>query len=279
MSKVSVFNQEWLDLVFEGRNKEYGAYKLRQQDSKTTLLALFSGIALMGVLVSIPMIANLFKEEVVVATPYPVLGGVEIVDAEHLFPKEEQPKPPQEAAAPAPRRNEPTVRHTTLVATSEPVDTDPPTTAQVTQTNAGTTTSPGTGPGIDIGNTSPNGPINSTGTGIDTEGEGDREPVIVALLDQAPQFPGGVSKFIEMVGDRFKAPEATSASVMKVYVSFVVEKDGSMSTIKVTRDPHNMGAEAIRALKSIKTKWKPGRKNGNDVRTAYTLPIVVQVKE
>lgn len=278
MSKVSVFNQEWLDLVFEGRNKEYGAYKLRQQDSKTTLLALFSGIALMGVLVSIPMIANLFKEEVVMVTSCDFTGKEVVLVDEKVFAQPEKPKP-QEAAAPAPRPKEPTVKHTAFVATSQPIETNPPTTKDVTDTNAGTTTSPGTGPGIDIGPTSPNGPIDGPGRGIAPEGAGDGEPVMVALLDQAPQFPGGVGKFIETVGERFRAPDATSADVMKVYVSFVVEKDGSMSTIKVMRDPHNMGAEAIRVLKSIKTKWKPGRKNGKDVRTAYTLPIVVQVKE
>ncbi len=42
MSKLSIYENSWLDLVFEGRNKEYGAYQLRQQNPKTTLKALFS---------------------------------------------------------------------------------------------------------------------------------------------------------------------------------------------------------------------------------------------
>ena len=72
MSKVSVFDQAWIDLVFEGRNKDYGAYQLRKQDPKTTMIALFSGIALIGLLISIPVLINYFKPvepNVVIAQP------------------------------------------------------------------------------------------------------------------------------------------------------------------------------------------------------------------
>ncbi|MBC8645308.1 energy transducer TonB [Flavobacterium lindanitolerans] len=66
---------------------------------------------------------------------------------------------------------------------------------------------------------------------------------------------------------------------MKVFVYFVVEKDGTLTNIKVVRDPgYGLGAEAIRVLKSIKTKWKPGIQNDKPVRTAYNLPITVEIK-
>ena len=65
---------------------------------------------------------------------------------------------------------------------------------------------------------------------------------------------------------------------MKVYVSFVIEKDGSMTDIQVKRDPgYGMGKEAIRVLKSLKTKWSPGMIGSKAVRTAYNLPITVQM--
>jgi protein TonB len=59
---------------------------------------------------------------------------------------------------------------------------------------------------------------------------------------------------------------------------FVIEKDGSMTDIKVLRNPgYGMDKEAIRVLKSLKTKWKPGIKDGQKMRTQYTLPITVQM--
>ena len=61
-------------------------------------------------------------------------------------------------------------------------------------------------------------------------------------------------------------------------VSFVIEKDGSMSDIKVLRNPgYGLDKEAVRVLKSLKTKWKPGVKDGQFVRTQYTLPIKIQM--
>jgi protein TonB len=62
-----------------------------------------------------------------------------------------------------------------------------------------------------------------------------------------------------------------------VYVAFVIEKDGSMTDVKVLRNPgYGLGKEAIRVLKSLRTKWKPGIKDGQPVRTQFTLPIIVK---
>ena len=66
---------------------------------------------------------------------------------------------------------------------------------------------------------------------------------------------------------------------IRVYVSVVSERDGSMTDIQVKRDPgYGLGKEAIRVLKSLKTKWSPGMIGGKAVRTAYNLPITVQME-
>jgi len=90
-------------------------------------------------------------------------------------------------------------------------------------------------------------------------------------------FPGGVEAFLEIVGNRFTAPEIDEEKTLKVIVFFVVEKDGSLSNITVPRSPgFGLDKEAIRVLKSIKTKWEPGIYKGEPVRTQYSLPIVVK---
>jgi protein TonB len=276
MSKVSVFDQSWIDMVFEGRNKSYGAYQLRQQDPKTTVTALFSGITLMVALISVPIVINYLKADITIdPAPY-TDGGITVVDIDPIVvPPKPDPVVPQKAGAAA-KQTQPTVAFKPLVASTTP-PADPPTTTQVQTINAGAITSAGTGKGIDIGPVAPDGVPAGTGTGK-TPGTGEGTVEIMGTLDVNPAFPGGLSKFFSMVSDRFNVPEAESEKTMKVFVSFVVEKDGSMSNIKVTRDPYGLGKEALRVLNSIKTKWTPGMKNGNAVRTAYSLPITVNIK-
>jgi protein TonB len=93
-----------------------------------------------------------------------------------------------------------------------------------------------------------------------------------------PEFPGGIQKFYNYVGNNFEKPEIDELNNYKVYVAFVIERDGSMSDIKVIKDPgFGLGREAVRVLKSLKTKWSPGMIGSKPVRTAYNLPITVQM--
>lgn len=274
MSKVSIVDQGWIDLVFEGRNKDYGAYQLRRDDSKTTAIALVAGIALMCVLVAIPATINYFKNEAIVTDSSITLPETTVlVDIEPLAI--EQPKPAVTKPAGGAASSQPTVAYTTLVATSNPTPTDIPDTNTVLNTNAGSTTSAGDTNGTFTG-TAPTGTPPGPETGIAlTGGDGN---TIETFVDVAPQFPGGIQDFYEKIISKFRTPEVNDAKTLKVYVSFVVEIDGSLTAIKATRDPgFGMGVEAVRVLKSITTKWKPGMKNGKAVRTAYNLPIVIKV--
>lgn len=120
----------------------------------------------------------------------------------------------------------------------------------------------------------------TSGTGTETAGAVDPGNTIVAsaTLDKLPEFPGGINRFYTYVGNNFEKPDVDSGSTMKVYVSFVIEKDGSMTDIQVKRDPgYGLGKEAVRVLKSLKTKWSPGMIGSKPVRTAYNLPITVQM--
>ncbi|WP_338407963.1 energy transducer TonB [uncultured Flavobacterium sp.] len=104
--------------------------------------------------------------------------------------------------------------------------------------------------------------------------------VIVAFtaLDKLPEFPGGMQKLYNYIGNTFEKPEIDGLSTIKINVSFVIEKDGSMTDIQVRRDPgYGLRKEAIRVLKSLITKWTPGMVNSKPVRTSYNLPITVQM--
>lgn len=105
----------------------------------------------------------------------------------------------------------------------------------------------------------------------------DQEPVYnFEDLDPQPQFPGGVAEFMRLVSKEFKMPDIKEDKKLRVYVQFIIEPDGSMSGIKVLKDPgFGLGDEAIRVLKTITTKWTPGKVKGTAVRTSFALPITV----
>jgi protein TonB len=102
--------------------------------------------------------------------------------------------------------------------------------------------------------------------------------VTAAVLDKLPEFPGGISNFYTYIGKTFETPEINGEKNIRIYISFVVEKDGRMSNIQVKNNPgYGLAKEAIRVLKSLRTKWTPGMIGSKPVRTSYNLPITVQL--
>jgi protein TonB len=278
MSKTSIFDHEWIDLVFEGRNQKYGAYQLRRQDSKTTAIALFSGIALMVVAVGLPALfsgraAFVDKGGIVVAPADPDIFEIPLPEAPKPEPINKPTDAQPDASAPS---AQPTIKFTgNLVATPDPVTPDIPDMDDLQNAVTSTATTPGNPNGGNPMSNAPTGVPGGTGTQGTTAGNSDA-PLLA--VDEAPAFPGGLKKFYEEVSRKFRTPDMDREITLKVYVSFVVERDGSLTNIKVINDPgHGVGKEALRVLQAIKTKWKPGKMKGQAVRTAYNLPIIVKV--
>lgn len=114
---------------------------------------------------------------------------------------------------------------------------------------------------------------------IENENADNGKAYNLAEITKQPEYPGGMGAFYERVSKEFKIPEVDEDMTARIYVSFIVEKDGSMSNIKVLRDPgYGFGDEAMRVLKAINTKWNPGENDGKPVRTSYTLPITMNIK-
>ncbi|AWH84012.1 hypothetical protein HYN59_02300 [Flavobacterium album] len=98
-------------------------------------------------------------------------------------------------------------------------------------------------------------------------------------LDVQPEFPGGINALYNIILKNFRVPDLEGEHTLKIFVSFVVEKNGRMSDIKVIKDPgHGMGEEAVGVLGQIKEKWTPGKKDNKVVRTFYTLPINIVIQ-
>jgi hypothetical protein len=96
-----------------------------------------------------------------------------------------------------------------------------------------------------------------------------------AGIDIKPEFPGGIIEFDKFIEKNFKIPDSSPELKGKIYAIFVIEKDGSLSDIKILRDiGFETGAEAIRVLK-MSPKWKPGKKNNKLIRVLFSVPIFI----
>jgi len=272
MSKLSIYENKWTDLVFENKNKEYGAYQLRQENSKNSVTALFMGLLLITALGSAPVLISKFRTSPVEVEPEPQIYEPKIVHVDPIV----VPPPP---APPAPVVEQSATSQTEAIQLTNPVVAKPEEAVDKIATNTENT------PVVDNanGNGTAVNPIPTTGGG----GNGDvasvtpkiEGPVSSAILDKQPEYPGGIGQFYKYVGNNFRRPELDAEKTLRVYVSFVVEKDGSLTDIMVKNDPgYGMGKEAIRVLKSLKTKWAPGILNGQAVRTAYNLPITIKTE-
>ncbi|MFK7048992.1 Gram-negative bacterial tonB protein [Flavobacterium columnare] len=277
MSKLNINNSEWLELVFEGKNKAYGAYQLRKQDNSTSTKAFLSGLFLLTGIAILPIILSSFKEKPPIICPSNDLGNIIITEV-HLPKKEEQKKIEKQLKQ---------IRKADIIA-PKTYDLINPKVVKSTETPENNLTKPDdVGKNISEnslalqGNTAgdPKGNTNeSTPSFISAIPPIPETPLTPGILEKSPEFPGGINAFIKIVSSRFQTPEIEESNTIKILVYFVVEPDGSITNISVPRSPgFDLDKEAIRVLKSIKTKWEPGIYQGQAVRTQYSLPITIQI--
>jgi len=263
--KLDIFTNQWLDIVFEGKNKTYGAYELRKSNTKTTVRALIIGAVLFSVLVAAPLIMSLLPDS---------SGDDDSLDTRivtmKLPPKKEEPKKDLPPPPPPPPKVDQVKFVKPVVAKAEEVTEEPPKITEIKDKKLGNETIKGD-PDAEL-------TVEPVGNGPAAVVEEDNSIYNTAGIEVKPDFPGGMEKFYKFVGNNYQTPEEDGLKG-KVYVTFVVEKDGSLTDIKVIRDiGYGTGKEAIRVLNKC-PKWTPGEQNGKKVRVLYSLPITIQSAE
>lgn len=268
MSNVSIYEKNWMNLVFEDKNKEYGAYQLRQENSRTTLFAFLSGVTFITLLLLGLLLLSSFNSEPKI--PNDVIPDVTIIPVT-LEPKKEPLRPKAEtkkSAAAATTEN----KFKRYEASKTPDDIDVPKNETPLAPSA---TGPDTGTtGLAIDTPTEGGTPTGTVINAPAAPEG---PVTTNMLDRLPQYPGGINKFYQYIIYNIDKPEVDdNLNSISVLMSFVIERDGSMTDIKALRSTDkNLEREAIKVLKASKVKWSPGFKDNQKVRTLYVLPIKV----
>ncbi len=257
MNIVSIFDRGWANIVFEGRNQSYGAYRLRRENARDTLTAFIFAVLIMASAFGIFMLVNLLNSpKASLVVPDPVYPAIKLVKVYPVISIPSAPQPPG------------TKKSGVMVpsATPEPEEESQITEAPVSATQGTHSTLPNENTGNTFAQPGNANAVLPQPNSVE----------IPASLDRQPAFPGGLDEFYDFVGKNFR-PVETDGKTVRVFLSFVIEKDGSLSDIKVVRDPgYGAGAEAIRVLKSLKVKWEPGMIRGQPVRTSYTMPITVK---
>lgn len=294
MSSLNLFGKEWLNIVFENRNKLYGAYKLRQESTKTTFTALAIGIGLLG---SIFGSSYLYASKSNLTVVIVDLPTDPLVDPTVIDPIK---KPPVEKPADIEKSVEKIIEKSTVKDVMENKKLVEMTAAKDNDVidnklNAQKDFNDNINSGQKNIDANTDGTFNKDGkdsgdkdTGKDKKsGDGDsaegrtglNENSIVKVVQHKAAPNEGFEKFFESYIRKFSAKDlGGSATEMVVKLKFVVEKDGSFTDIKIVEDKHGLGNEAIRVLKSM-PKWKAAQHNGRTVRSQFTLPIKVKVND
>ncbi|MDQ0966894.1 protein TonB [Flavobacterium sp. W4I14] len=277
-SLINVYKTEWLDLVFADRNKNYGAYELRSKSSSIMTRALFVSGSLFILLCFSPLIyAKLFpKEEVVIEIARPV----DLTKVIHeMKPKALEPEKKVEPAKADPVKVKTVALSQNIVVVNKVDLPDPPTIKEIQNAVIGDKTQDGIeAPNLVV----PDNKGNGNGTGIVKDGAENGDPNAVLTIggvDEYPEFNGGAKAWSKYMERNLRYPyQAQEENVQgKVFVSFVVERDGSVTDVKVLRGlGFGCDEEAIKVIKKSPL-WKPGKNKGVPVRVRYNMAINFQI--
>lgn len=272
---VDLSSKEWCDIVFDGKNKEYGAYQLRATSVKRHTKALLSVLIVLALILTaiIMVMTGVFKsadedvnakneQEEVIMAPEDIPEEEEQMDIPEQKPEEVQAE--EEVAA---------TQAVTDFIIKDMVDKDRE--VKDAEEVIKSTANIGAIDHAGIEDKRRDAVIKEVVEVKPVEKPKDEGPVSMAMVEQKPSFPGGDAAMYKWLNDNIIYPAAASEEGVqgKVTVQFIVEKDGSISHVQVVRGKHPaLDAEAARVIRKM-PRWTPGRNNGQPVRVTYHLPV------
>ena len=281
MAQIDLTRNGWCDLIFEGRNKEYGAYKLRTQTGKRNLKAIIT-IAILAALCIILFYikagydayqaAHAKNENVteISALNQPKKKEAKVERKVQVEEKKEVVKEVKSSI----KFTAPVIKKDADVKPEEEMKTQD----QIMQTN----TAIGA---LDVKGNSDQGEILKVTQRVETEPvkaepKPEVENKVFDVVEQMPSFPGGPSALMQYLSSNIKYPVVAQENGVqgRVVVSFVVERDGSITDVQVARsvDP-SLDREAQRVVRNM-PRWLPGKQNGQSVRVKYNVPVAFRLQ-
>jgi len=276
MSKIDLVSNDWVDMVFEGRNQEYGAYKLRKGTSKRNIIAIIS-ICLAAILgfsaMAIKKIVDDQKAKVA-STQVTELSKLDQPKKKAEVKQKKvivEPEKVVERVKSSVKFTPPVIKKDNEVKAEDELKTQDQ--LMETKTAIGS---------FDVkGNDDANGEVLKAKEVIaQPEPPKEEENKVFNVVEKMPSFPGGQGALMEYLKNNVKYPVVAQENGVqgRVTISFVVEKDGSITDVQVARgvDP-SLDKEAMRVVKSM-PKWIPGMQNGSAVRVKYNVPVLFRLQ-
>jgi protein TonB len=261
--KINLFNEAWVDLLFKKRNQEYGAFELRKDSSRRHRVGIIAALVLLILVIFVPILYKQIIEKVkdrnVEVT---TLSNIEI-EKKVEKPKDiiiEKPAPPLKSSI---KFTPPVIKPDEEVQEDEEIKT------QEELINTDVNISVADVKGTDEENGQDIGDLNNMIVGEDTTS------TPYAVVEQMPEFPGGEAALQRYLKNSIKYPNIAMENGIqgKVYVGFVVERNGSISNVRIARGVDaSIDKEAMRVIR-LMPKWIPGKQNGEPVRVSFTAPI------
>ena len=278
---VDLTSREWRDIVFEGKNKEFGAYKLRESSparhTKAIVWVIISvAIILVLLILSVNGVFAKPEEEQITTATVQEITTME-VEEEIIEEEEEQfqlPEP-EEVVAPEEVANQQRVTDL-LIVEDDKIEEDKQVKNQEevleNEAQAGA---------LDITEgTNDLNKITIKEEVIAAPVVEEEQPMNIAMVEQKPEFNGGEAAMYKWLGENIVYPSAAAEEGVsgRVVVEFVVGKDGSITNVRVVRPRHPaLDKEAVRVVKAM-PNWIPGRNNGQPVKVTYTLPVTFKLQ-
>lgn len=277
---VDLTSREWRDLVFEGKNKEFGAYKLRESSisrhTKAIVWVLISvAIILVLLILSVSGVFAKPEEDVIVTATTQEITTMEV--EEEIIEEEEKFEIPEPEPVVAPEEVANQQRVTDLlIVEDEKIEEDKQVKNQEevleNEAQAGA---------LDITDgTNDLNKMTIKEEVIAAPVVEEEQPLNIAMVEQKPEFNGGEAAMYKWLSDNIVFPTIAAEEGVsgRVVVEFVVGKDGSISDVRVVRPRHPaLDKEAVRVVKAM-PKWIPGRNNGQPVKVTYTLPVTFRLQ-
>lgn len=263
------------EIVFENRNKAYGAYDLRRSYRSVLTKSFILGTILFLVAAITPFVIMKIKQMNAKEATEVNANLIDILPEEPIIEEvvEDEPPPP-----PPPKEEEPqqeVIQNVVPEPVKAPkVETPPPPITKQLETTTGLIAQEGVKTPSYTPPPPPPGPTKSTTVEVKPQVS---ETQVYTEVEQLAEFPGGINSFRSKVNSSFDTSVMDGdEGTVKTEVTFVVERDGSITDVKANGSNKDFNAEAIRTVKSIKNKWAPAKINGQAVRYRFRMPLTMQ---
>lgn len=272
MDSAKIPGNDFLDILFYGRNKDYGAYELRSRYDKRVRNAVMGTASIMLVMIGGYVLNNTLMAAENVHRPVLVEKKIELQALEMPPEPPVTIPPPPVTSAPPPMAASIRVTTPVIVDSDVPPDEMPPKNVDMIDKVVGFTTSEGVEGGMDIDlNASGNG-----SSGVVKAPPANNPDIPIGFVEIMPEFPGGEAALAKYLNNNIRYPHIAQENEIQgtIFIQFVVNRDGTITQVKTIGAAKGGGLEeeAIRVITKM-PKWKPGRQNGQYVAVYFNLPV------